>query len=581
MLLVGDTAGSLYALSFSPSKKEFARKWSYAAQGAIYSAVCVADDMAFFGSDGGALYALRATDPQWNNAEAIWTYQTEGQIKAAPAYSRGLVYFVSGDRRLYAVQAGTGLLRWQFLTGRGLPEGTGTADAVSARTIAAPVVASDKVYVARSRYLYAVSADSGLLRWRFTADGDIIGSPAVSDRRLVVATRGGRIYCLHANTGEELWRWQTVGGESFGAPPVATSDVVVVRSRWGTLYGLDLATGSARWLYKLKETPATGALQAGSLVGQPGAVAPGQPAPTTGAQPGEAPGPLGPGASRGEKKADSGMQLASRLQEPSTGAQYFQRRREGGLYAGGLSARTPTTTTTPGATPGLTPYTAAAAPTSALEALISPGPIISGQHLYVISNDNTLCAFGPEGADSAPPALMGAHIQVPGGDQYSYAYALAVVGPETNVAKPVTIDGQAPIYLSFYAYDEGSGVDPDSIRLTMSGKPVEFKFRPDDCTVWYIVKREGEMVFTGLENGTYDFVLTVADWLGNAVTRKVVVKVDHSVTPPSGVVPTPGAPTYRGGYATAVPGGATPAAAGLAAPTGPTAVQMGRGEKKE
>jgi outer membrane protein assembly factor BamB len=543
LLMVGDTGGMLHALTFNPDNKAFARKWlSQPSEGGIYSAVCLAGDMAFFGADDGVLYALRASDPSWANAQTAWTYRTNGEIKAAPAFWRGLVYFVSGDRHLYAVEAKTGILRWQLLTGRGLVQTTALADAVANRTLAAPVVANDKVYVARSRYLYAVSADSGLLRWRFAGDGDIVGSPSVSDRRLVIATRAGSVYCLHANTGQELWRFQTLGGEKFGAPPVATSDVAVVRSLWGTLYTLDLATGKTRWGYKLRETPASGYLQAGEITGTERAstsrslargTTGGPRTPMSGAQTG-----------RAERRAEANLQVAA-LPQPAASpeTQYFQGRR-GTIMSPttGVVGTRRGTTTGPGTLAGQARGTGAAGTlgtgirgvTQDLRELVSPAPIYWGQRLYVISNDYTLCAFGPEGADGAPPLVLGAHVQVPGSDDYMYAYQLPVLDANTALAQPVTLNGQTPIYLSFYVFDEGSGLDPDSIRLTMKGDVVKTKFRPDDGTVWFVLKHgEGRSLF-GLADATYDFVLSAADWFGNTVTKKTVLKVDHGAAPPSG-----------------------------------------------
>jgi len=579
LMLVGDVSGNLHALSFWPTRKEFSRKWTWdAGEGGIYGAVCVAEDMAFFGSDGGVLYALRATDPTWSNTETAWAYATGGQIKAAPAYWRGLVYFISGDRWLYAAEAQTGLLRWQFSTGRGLGEAAAAADAVASRTVAAPVVANDKVYVARSRYVYAVSADSGLLRWRFSADGDVIGSPSVSDRRLVVATHAGSIYCLHANTGEQLWRWRTVGGESFGAPPVATSDVAVVRSHWGTLYALELATGKARWIYKLKEIPATGALQAGAITGRPPALqrrllAPGGTVPVRPGGAGFGGGRAPVGGRGGARKAEASLQVAARPQSPTaSGVQYFQRSpRRGGLSLSAIGARggtqptraTPTQARAAGTVGAPATVAAPALRLATLLELISPAPIFWGERLYVMSNDYTLCAFGPEGVDSALPLVLGAHVQVPGGDDFMYAYQLPVAAPEAEIANPITINGQAPIYLSFYLYDQGSGIDPDSIRLTMNGNAVETKFRPDDGTVWFILKHRGEKTLFALADGDYSFLLSAADWSGNTLTKKTLLKVSHAVPAPRGLqAPRPVGPAgYGTGYGAA---GLGPAVAGAA-----------------
>ena len=73
---------------------------------------------------------------------------------SSPVVATGLVYFGSGDGHVYAVAADTGVLRWRFKTGNVVH--------------ASPALANGLLYVGSwDSYFYALDAKSGAQRWRF------------------------------------------------------------------------------------------------------------------------------------------------------------------------------------------------------------------------------------------------------------------------------------------------------------------------------------------------------------------------------------------------------------------------------
>jgi len=132
-------------------------------------------------------------------------------------------------------------------------------------TLTQPVVAGDKVFVARvdAGQIRCFHVDSGKPVWNFIAGSRIDSSPTYHGGRLLFGSADGWVYCLRASDGELVWRFRAAHGDrrvvAFGqvesAWPVHGSVLVlddvayVIAGRSSFLdggiflYGLDPATG--------------------------------------------------------------------------------------------------------------------------------------------------------------------------------------------------------------------------------------------------------------------------------------------------------------------------------------------------
>jgi len=108
-----------------------------------------------------------------------------------------------------------------------------------------PVFANDLVYLTMgiSRRLVAVrpsgSGDVTETHIAWSADGRVpeISSPiVVGDLLFMVVDRGGSVYCLEADTGEQIWRERFPGGGTFWGSPVYADGKIYIASTKGNVY---------------------------------------------------------------------------------------------------------------------------------------------------------------------------------------------------------------------------------------------------------------------------------------------------------------------------------------------------------
>jgi outer membrane protein assembly factor BamB len=213
--------------------------------------------------------ALRS-DPQ-----VLWTYEADGILRSSPAVTGGRIYIGSGDQHLHVLNAATGKIVWQFLTGDEIVSSAalsgvivtfasldGFLYGVNILTLeeewrldtrnpvyASPTIVNDAAYVGSGTHLMSVAWGSGVVNWDVDLGGTIRSSATVFDPGIVVVgTDSGEVIALEAFTGNELWRTET--GGSIWASPAYANGLIVVGSNDQSLYALDAVTGEVRWTFE-------------------------------------------------------------------------------------------------------------------------------------------------------------------------------------------------------------------------------------------------------------------------------------------------------------------------------------------
>ncbi len=132
------------------------------------------------------------------------------------------------------VQAPTVSLKWRFR---------------AQDVMASPLADSGVVYCGSwDGHLYAVTAATGVEKWRFKTGGSVSASPALADGLICFGSGDGHLYCLETKTGREIWRFKT-GGPIFSSPTIA-DDVAYFGSDDQYVYAVGLATGIEEWKFR-------------------------------------------------------------------------------------------------------------------------------------------------------------------------------------------------------------------------------------------------------------------------------------------------------------------------------------------
>ncbi len=224
----------------------FRRLWTFRAQSLVEFPPAVAYGRLYFADNEGDVYGVSA-----RTGKRAWRYRSGRCVAASPAVSRHLVYQTflnrppcnasrSGlDGEVVAFYAGSGKVRWRRKIGP---------------SESSPLVARGRVYVGSwDGSVYALSANTGRVVWRFASKDKIKGALALSGQRLFVGSYDHHVYALDARTGKEIWRasaQERLGSRgTFYSTPAVAYGRVYVGSTDGKVYSFGATTGKLRWAH--------------------------------------------------------------------------------------------------------------------------------------------------------------------------------------------------------------------------------------------------------------------------------------------------------------------------------------------
>jgi outer membrane protein assembly factor BamB len=232
--------------------------WEFKTGGRVFSSPVVADGVVYVGSNDHFVHAIDA-----GTGHEKWKFETGANVNSTAAVTNGSVYVLSLDGFAYALDARTGKLRWKFKTGGesrlnvaglyGLEPSLEMIPDIWDFFLSSPAVADEMVYFGSGdRYVYALDARTGELRWKFRAGDVVHSSPAIVNGIVYVGCWDGVFYALNAKTGALAWNFATgVDGTHFmqGLPgSAAVADgLVIFGSRDNNIYALEAMTGKEKW----------------------------------------------------------------------------------------------------------------------------------------------------------------------------------------------------------------------------------------------------------------------------------------------------------------------------------------------
>ncbi len=174
VVYVGSYDENMYALDGATGDK----LWNYSA-GDFHPAPAVAKGIVYAITSGANIYALDAL-----NGGRIWNYSIydDWLVWDQPyfAISNEVVYARNGLDKLYALDAISGVRLWNLTFGK---------------SISAPTVVNDVVYLGSENALYALNAHNGAILWNYTT-GFGFGSPVVANSVAYVDSGDEQVYAI-------------------------------------------------------------------------------------------------------------------------------------------------------------------------------------------------------------------------------------------------------------------------------------------------------------------------------------------------------------------------------------------------
>jgi len=227
----------------TPAAPARAPLWTYDAGSPIWAGVAVAGDLVIAGADDGTLHAV---DPR--SGERRWVFRAGGPIRTRVAAAGAAVVFQSDDGVLHAVEAATGEPLWQVRVAASPAVRKPFSDPTSRydRFGSDVTVAGDRLFVGthEGRLLCLRAGDGGEI-WSFTAGDAILAAPTLAGERVVFGSFDGAVYALDAGTGRPLWKHDT--GKPVVSTPAVAGRTAIVGSRSYDLLALGASAGDVVW----------------------------------------------------------------------------------------------------------------------------------------------------------------------------------------------------------------------------------------------------------------------------------------------------------------------------------------------
>lgn len=198
------------------------RLWRHGVRGTVAGGPLIAGTRVFVATQAvpdGRVYAL-----DLRTGKALWTVRTAG-VTAPLALADSLVIAVTDTGDVLALSAATGVQRWKRALGRA--------------TRATPVPTADGIVVATlGDSLFLLDATTGALRADIATPGTVLSAPAYDGRRLVFGTTAGHLLGVSLPTLAVAWD-RSVEDAVYGAVALQ-SDTAIALTAGGTLWYVPL-----------------------------------------------------------------------------------------------------------------------------------------------------------------------------------------------------------------------------------------------------------------------------------------------------------------------------------------------------
>jgi len=222
--------GTLHAIDLATGTQ----RWSAALRTNSTGSPLLLDGHVLVATDDG-LHSIAMAD-----GSLAWKTSATQPLKGSPVLTGGHVLVAAEDGSVSAVDPATGAILWSVDIGAGVD----TSSAASADTV---------VVGTQTGQVVALSTTDGTLLWRTdTGDGARVGTPAISDGHVYIATLDGggpdsnHVRQLDLATGKVLWTFASPDSMPSYTPAIVDG-MAITEGESGAVTALDTATGTVDW----------------------------------------------------------------------------------------------------------------------------------------------------------------------------------------------------------------------------------------------------------------------------------------------------------------------------------------------
>lgn len=474
---------------------------TYAGRDGNHAGAVVQNGTLYFASKN-TLYAVDTVsgEKKWQVPEADSSDPNLPLITATPAVSGEFVYAPMSDGTMVAYQTVDGSQLWAFKTG--------------ATVRSAPMVVGDALYFGSDDdFVYCIDARTGELRWKSNERGkdlklsdDAVGSPVFYNNVIYINSSDMKLWAFQADTGRLIWQ-QRMNGPSVDISPVALNNRIYMAAG-NSIYQFRLRGGNYRtfplqqWVEgDISTTPIitedfwffgdrSGHFHAFDSTGHPAKNPDGKP---------------------WKIKLEGKPQGAPVM----TADTIYVTTDKGFVYGIDIEKGQITWTYRSEAPKGIEPL-------YSYYAIRAPLAVDNG-HLYVVGDDGTLTCMSTEATDDEGPALS-----------------------QPRPSRDTVTNGSPPLYFSVYIWDEGTGINPDTIEVMLDGVPIEQSPVPYNDRVsgerkgWLYDPVRRQIRYQTLKgvsgkteqpllDGRHKVQVQAADWRGNFASLEWSFVVDNKI----------------------------------------------------
>lgn len=181
------------------------------------------------------------------------------KVTASPIVADGRIYTLDAAASVRAFSAGSGAQAWRTSL---VPDKRTGTDGFGGG------IAHDggKLFVATGfGQVSALDPASGKVLWQKSVGAPVRSSPTASADRVYVVTTDGRLYCLSAADGAELWSYRGVPEKTSiisNPSPAVDGDLVMAPFPSGEIVAVRVASGQVAWTENLSRTRTASGLTA-------------------------------------------------------------------------------------------------------------------------------------------------------------------------------------------------------------------------------------------------------------------------------------------------------------------------------